>query len=1295
EQGYAALDRRVTSEVPREALPFAGNVRDAPADRGPVESREGTGLVNLTFFHVWDLANGDHVWLDVRSKDASGAWTAWEPLDGDLVYEYEVDYATAYQLSALCDWYNSNPNGGHQKESGQLGTSCRDDQRIEANGGLFLVDMRGGRISGDSTAGGDEYRGVVPITPSQLLESMVDEQNPPPAYYNSQVDAGAGKEDTRTWADKSASGFDPDALQIRKAHFTLNRFIGREVQIGFHFLANAAASGERGWYVDEVRVNAAVPDRDWSVVAVGAPEPGDVLAAGTRVRPTAFIANNGRFDVEDVNVTFRLVTLDGSQVALEETVPVPRIRGVERLLVGTRSLSEPLPAGGYRIEASIHAPERKGTTAQLDGNMSNNEMTWPFAVRSVVSLKVDIHVPAGVVMTDLDEAKEGMKVVVTNRGNTNVTGTLNVTVSRVAESTGDVVGEPEVIAFETILPAELPYGKDLTIYGSDANFATRLVTWAGAEPGIFRVQAVFTEVSGVVVEAPPQDVFVRQTPDAYLGPLEFAHSVRKLPFTDVRPFDVSQAGWRTWGYWGEANDGNACAAKGTDDSPPPLCPLPRTNGGLGTASGNWTWLATHDDNLQRGVGTDSHGTNLFDEGILEAPLVVGPSRLSSPSDRLYVTFRHHADFFWPTNDPALIAAEPTAFRGIFRVVEDDGVQDSPKTTVGNFSTPEGAPPASRDVTVSDRIFVERVYTDRAAWDKATVDITAALEGLTGTNTRIVRLQWIIQSTPANVVPDWRISQKQQTASAFDGNPKAGAATSSECSGVGSGPGLCSQFDPVKRWAVDEIHVFPSPAAADPIPNPATELLGDAQGGDAEPVTFPGTLRVDRAATRAKYASFTDCDTMLDPDSGRRNATVDQTQAQASRTQGDQLDRIPVTASAMKCRGWERVQEYLYPTLWYLEVDPALKAPTNPAHDETWWLRWGNVQGSSRNQHPSIIGAPSVSRNISLPVGFYSVAQSPAFRLLGAQDAALVFDHWHEFSTSPKTLQDPLASDPTVTYPYAMEGGNVWITGTDRDGAVVVHEILYPSEASDATYNARVYPTPGGGDNPAQDSAYLRGVPEFASNYSRGGGNAAFIDKQGQPAAAWQRVTFDLGRYTAPELRDLDYRLEFHAFAGNLGGTALAPSSGWRIDNIMVRELRLANDVALASIESPPTLVGPGVTQPIVLRVRNDGVFEQRGVGVEYQILRDGEVVYGPFVARLPYGSPEDALPGLRDVGEPDKNATFPFNVSWTPEEEGTYLLEARVNLSASSSPFEDENPMNDLVRKTIVVKERHDIFVHG
>lgn len=1342
-------DRLASGQNPDLAIP-ARELTKTPAERGIMDEREGLGLVNLTFFHAWDLANGDHAWLDVRVLGDDGTWGAWEPLQGDLVYETEIDYGTLYKLSAYCELVRESRGSSTAALRGPSAANsyCRPGGRLSSE---VVTDLVGGGTTIPCGPGcqrqlirfgnlglGDEGRVGPQLTEgnvampalsgsaSHLLDYALNGGTYPPAYYNGARENPDGTS-TRTWVDASTSA--SGDVVVRKAHFTLNRFIGKQVQIGFHALSQGLAEDQFGWYVDEVEVTAAVPDRDPAVNSVKHPEAGDVLAADTRVRPVVLLANNGRFALRDLNVTIRLTDLSETRTLLTETVPVPYLGPVERRLVSTDELSDPLPVGAYRVHATVAMPSASGDPAiqpdadppvQVDARPDNNNITVDFAVRSVLDVRARIEVPADAVMTELDEAKAGIRVVVANVGNVNTTGVLNVTLHRLDPETGNAGPALEVLASDTLLAAEFPYGKAYTATGSSANEAVRSVSWTGHERGIYQVQARFLDASGRVFEAFPQNVFVRQTPTSALA-LNFSYDPDDATFHDFRPNDPSQLCldaaakncFQTFGWAVENVDANDCGSKTGADSvrEAPMCPLPRTAGGLGAPEGEWVWVATHNDDLAR--PTDAvFGTNVFDEGILEHVQTI--RGLPSKNDRLYLAFRQFGQFNWATPDDNL--ADPNGFRGQLRVLLENSkpgggtapdapqrVDDADSRAAAEDAAEGAAPdaPGTPEDRLQDRVLVVVNFTTPADWRREVVDITAATTGLAPGQARTVAIQWVAQSTPADVVPNWRRGGGQRdarpTGETGGGNFNVQPSATSECTTTGlTAVGACTLFDPTPMWAIDAIELFPAP----PSPNPVA-VAERLWHHEAE----PNYTANPRGSLRQVTGNFTDCQANIvnedDPDPSRRGTNAPMGYHRADFTANSALNDTAGapgrTSPVEKCRGWRVYKAFPYPTLWHFESTKDRGPPSTSGVDETLWLRWGNVDGlleDASDAHPG--GGSEITS--SWRKGFYSVARTPRFSLQGTQQPAATFDHWHRFVSETKTLTDP--EDISKSYEHAMEGGNVWISGYDALGRRVLHEILFPAPSSAAQYTHTVphYNSVAPGQPADADVEFpvFDGVePEWSENYTRlRGTKVAFAKSSGSGALPeWVPVRFDLSRYASEDLRDLAYSLEFHAFMWGASGEV---SAGWRIDNLQVREGQVANDVALADVESPGAFAGPGVEQPVVIRVRNDGVFPQRGVHVQYTVFdANGEPVHGPIQGRIPYGGPGDEIPGIRDAERPDKNVTFPFNVSWTPGQPGVYTLEARVNLSRAVEPYLDENLANDVFRRTIVVKEHHDIFLHG
>ncbi|HVL48012.1 MAG TPA: CARDB domain-containing protein, partial [Candidatus Thermoplasmatota archaeon] len=468
-----------------------------------------------------------------------------------------------------------------------------------------------------------------------------------------------------------------------------------------------------------------------------------------------------------------------------------------------------------------------------------------------------------------------------------------------------------------------------------------------------------------------------------------------------------------------------------------------------------------------------------------------------------------------------------------------------------------------------------------------------------------------------------------------------------------------------------------------------------------------------------------------------------------------------------CRGWnithfgveagknfvKTMRSYRFPSLWHLES--ANRYEPVGRKDSTLGLRWGLL---GENDYPA-------NRIV------WTVARTPTFSLASSQEPVLSFVTNYTFQKDKGTVSNP--SNPPICADtgykvrpglnpanYVLDGGQVWITGVDAFGRTVVHDLLIP----DGGYDAGIMMTPcavtqtgGVFRHLPEGQALLASCPNAAArtllrgcnltgiNYDGTVVKNAFADRSGSPAgqeeaSRWTEKRFDLGKYTANELRGLTYRIEFHATKQTYDHLH-KPSMGWAIDDIRVAERALANDVGVSAIVSPPDgrIVGPAIcsidgverdladcvktdrpvknAQTLVAVVTNHGLYTQNGINVSVEIHQNGaptvialrkdpnvDYVANPDAPLIPITryslstgfAAADAIPGKLNLENPERNRTRVFPIEWTPTEPGFYDIIVWTDLNASESEsfrFLDENPLNDAFTRTVELRKVRSVRV--
>lgn len=492
----------------------------APGDSlfvNPLAERYGAALINLTFHHQFNLnpspatpppasvepeldAYADGVFLEARVVRPDGSLGPWEHLHGDAVFEPNIDRGNVVGQSFFLSSFPPSS----------------------------FLEVVQGSVGGNNEAGfGTFYNGRVLLRDYYecfgFVTQRVDCQPDAPAFVGPPEGPGGEGEGSRV-----------------KAHFTLNRFAGHQIQLAWrvHSGSGSIQAKDFGWFVDAIEVEALVPMRDPGVEAVPKPRPGDLVPTTVAFQPEATIRNFGSQRVEDLRVNFTVVArtpdldpealvaaLTADANALQALVPavqpgqsvpvpgvpgppgatagtlsglasppqvvhrtgltIPRLEGLERRTVQAPVACHACAPGAYILVVEVAtAPLSGGTPGTLptdraeDGSRVNNRFAVAFDVGDRAEAQVRLQVAPDSVLSDIGEPKS-VRVELENRGNRELTGTVQVAARRLDPATLEPVpGEAELPAGALVVnPGDLPAGTRLTSYGAARNRFVANITW--------------------------------------------------------------------------------------------------------------------------------------------------------------------------------------------------------------------------------------------------------------------------------------------------------------------------------------------------------------------------------------------------------------------------------------------------------------------------------------------------------------------------------------------------------------------------------------------------------------------------------------------------------------------------------------------------------------------------------------------------------------------------------------------------------------------------------------------------
>jgi uncharacterized membrane protein len=636
------------SRIHRLFLPGALGTQQVLADQffyNPVQPRYGAGLVNLTFFHRYDLnptladsENGrvpnafqDGAFLEVRVLYANGTAGPWEHLDGDFVFENQVDKGTG----GVCfggPLSNCRVPLSGVAEVAQGTLSGQDDYS-------FFTSYYEGRVKLRSAQG---------CTAGPAANGVVDCQPDVPAFVGSSFFGGSGR--------------------MVKSHFTLNRFAGEQIQLAWRLHSGHGAGDPReyGWSLDAVKLEALVPLRDPGVHQVRKPRPGDIVPTNAVLQPEAVVKNYGSVAVEGLQVNFTIeerlpdavqsvqdaadrdvasagasvdprldpghprvppgvgsgvppavdagtlpsadprvspsLSLVGAatgatrqpRVLLQTSVLVDRLGAQESQAVRSPLACTRCAQGLYdlRVEVSLRTAsggEPTGAPGRVeDGSLPNDNATVPFEVRDVASAQLRLGLPAEDILTDLDERKD-IHLTLSNTGNRDLGGIVELSARQLDPATQRPLAGSASVPVGSLFvgPADLPAGKALTSFGGDRSTFEGNVTWEprGQLPGMYRIDAAFR--ASPDVRPSPSDAlntFIRTTPLPYLAESFAARDAQGSDAFRGDHVEHADVGFTSVGYHKVVSSAGGHAQN--------IDRMPR-----GSVTTSRTWEATGDDGM--------------------------------------------------------------------------------------------------------------------------------------------------------------------------------------------------------------------------------------------------------------------------------------------------------------------------------------------------------------------------------------------------------------------------------------------------------------------------------------------------------------------------------------------------------------------------------------------------------------------------------------------------------------------------------------------------------------------------
>lgn len=1057
--------------------------------------------------------------------------------------------------------------------------------------------------------------------------------------------------------------------------FNLNRFADTEIQLAWRS-SSVEPSNRLGWFIDDVVLWTNTYEHDVGIRDVDRPDEGDRVAPGEPARPSATVRNYGHLPTEDVKVTFRVTPPDDTGESLwSDSQVLDRLDPQEEVEVAATEAFDPEahlegdPTGSYRLVANVtpyaapddpteenltHRPETSPWT-------DNNERVVPFQVQAKAQADVAIDVPRESVQTDVGDPKT-FAVRMENTGNLPLFGPVEVTATRLNRTTLQPADDARVIERVQVQPGELPYGEDLTSFGTDANTWTRSFRWTeGLEtPGIYRLRASLESPEGSFDGTAP--VYVRATPAPYYQ--EDAEDLLDLSFSDE---SVYSTGMRLdlWETTVEttASGGSAAIVSATTGLPDPVSP---DHVWYGRGDDGGVGADRYGNTAEEAAGSDLVGNGTYDDAEPDSNAQtrdrnyvdhywltreVNLTAYDSPDTDLVLTFWHTGEFNWSGRASA-DHQEVDRSRGRIEVLPQDNAfltdpaegeqEDLPGTPSAEtgFDAVDSRTPSDRNVTLvsGDAIYAQALdsWDSPVPWTRERVDLTP----------------WKGQEVTLRFHLETSASRQ-----AVNG----------------------SDTGELSPWLVDNVQL-----EAREGDDRTTVFSTDVEGDDWERWSSSDGVRVE------------------DP---RSPVAVAQ-------SPGDK-----VVGSSLEGRGWDRFGygETTLPSGWHL-TDSRTR-PEAGTEVQSSMFRWGD---------PDAIGdelPKDVNLSIlSTPEFRLDDARDPVVRFLHnhtfPNPSGLTDSDW--FPHEGKEGLDHVIAGGSVWIVGEDEDGQEvkrellvptedsearydapianWYT--ENKGGVASRGHCDPIESGGESAPGgnelhcetplRDYPTPE-----ALEAAAPAGAPAETQVLE---GNV-FTGKSGlapgeRGPSQWEQAVLDLSPYTEDGNASLDYHIEFHAINQR---TDQPDGLGWLVDDVEITERTFANDVAVDEIVRPADrTVGPGLQKTVALRVQNQGLYDQSGVEASYRVLdASGEVVFEGTAEKT---SPGKVIPGARNSDNPDKNETVVFGTNWpTPREEGTYVIEGEVSLedAIAGNAFPDANPSNDVLRREIQVESSRSVGILG
>ncbi|MHB8585833.1 MAG: CARDB domain-containing protein [Thermoplasmatota archaeon] len=1322
------------------------------------DARYGFGLVNLTFYHSWDWKDGDGGVVEVRWLQQDGSWSSWASLQGDLIFETNASWSQGVRDTgcapwisfeqgagqsgatlldktvpigvgpALCDPYNAlapvtaNPTL-EQAVSGPLGGTGSADLR---NPGFSLSAL----ITEFDNNPGTQAQAVA--TPNCMLDPDGDIDTPS-ANQGSQT-ANKQYADDAHEQDLAAYCGHNGAMLLSK--YTLNRFIGTKVQIGFRALsvANPPISN-RGWFVDDVGVDALLPTRDVGVLNVTAPRPGDTLPlTNGAMMPQAVIENFGHTEVDYVNVTFEVHNASTNAIVWTGYAPDRNLslQPLETATLSPRTVFNPAKAGSYVLSVSTRidprvTPNGPEGAPETDVNGANDVGYSNFAVRDVARLAV---VPANSIstlQTDFGATKTGW-INLTNLGNVQLSGTVSLTAQRLdpTATTPTPIGQPIPIYQSNVV---VPFGNAIDVSGNATGTKTLKWSWwtvnATHDPliaGSYVLSASFVPdayVPNLQIGTTSIYSYIRTTPvdafdENFIPDMSSPYHYTPSPGGGSAPIAAALESL----HWSVADQPSWTSASYfiSPDSVPywaqtaPTSVIDPTNATTrkSTFQDVGMWQATGESVCQSTLSGSEPCSSLDLLHWYPLPKIYNPP---TGAQTIQVSFMSEGHFQY--NAPGAM----NRTRGLLRIVPDnvsyatdyaDSLQEDAAGFDGTATNAASAAPSSPTPVLYDNITstspecgasgqccgpvefrstlvagkpvdtVEMRIEQPHYWEQCTLSVPLSFFGMNqapgSALPHALRVEWVFNTSLQRVYAQSYTTTYQQdlTCQTDYGYP------SKPCAGLGG--------DPVEPWYINNLQI---------------ESLNGSRISDrvesyaltaSDWTNFFNCPLTSSTGSSGSYTEGLACRGWLErtpnmpalylpsgsADLGQYPSNFYIENLALGNTQGTVTDSMPAGGSSgyVLRYGWLPACITIQPTPTTPDLVCEYPETTNPADgaSPSDHDRYGvNQLFTSYNPYGVSPTPPSSGGN----GGFTeSIAASPAFQLLGLDRPVLTFQAQYDM-------------DP------GHDGLNTWLDGY-RGGQLVFRTPIVPEGGYD-----RALPIDYNADNLSElpDAYGWVGTPQAnpCSNNSLSGSNDVWDgrtpdDVHGNPN--WVSETFDLAPYAACADQ---FAVEFHAVTTTPDPVGTTFRSGFfRISNLRVADAIQANDLAVTAMVNPAPNheIGPGVKQTLAFQVTNVGLYNETGFSLTVHVYDSQGHLKNTTTTTV-----QALLPGISS-GIGQRNLTVDLPDLWTcPPETATqaedFAFNATLVLSDPAMGYGDTNPFNNVLNQTITCRAVTSMRIDG